>query len=137
FLKQMLGSFLKIVFLAIVIALIFSFLRATPALMEKYFHMSFKAFVPSAGPLFFLLGLVAFVNCLILVNLVPFKNVEFMRSSEVAPVSGRGDPQVFLALLEEGCKLLTAKGLADRGPVRLEEETQPHMKGTLIENFPE
>ena len=53
FLKQMLGSFLKIVFLAIVIALIFSVLRATPALMEKYFHMSFKAFVPSAGPLFF------------------------------------------------------------------------------------
>ena len=129
FLKEILRSFLKIAFLAVLVALIFSFLRATPALMEKYLHISFKASVPSAGPLFFLLGLVAFVNCLILVNLVPFKRVKFMRSCEVAPVSGRGDPHVFFALLEEGCKLLTAKGRTERGAVRLEEETQPHLKG--------
>lgn len=137
FLKEMLRSFLKIALLAVVIALIFSFLRTAPALLEGYFHISLKVIVPSAGPLFFLLGLVAFINCLILVNLVPFKRVEFMRSCEVAPVSGRGDPHVFFALLEEGCKLLTAKGRTDRGAVRLEEETRPHMKGTLIENFPE
>jgi len=137
FLKEMLRSFLKIALLAVLIALIFSFLRATPALLERYFHVSLKLVVPSAGPLFFLLGLVAFINCLILVNLVPFKKVEFKRGREVAPVSGRGDPHVFFALLEEGCRLLTAKGRADRGAVRLEEETRPHMKGTLIENFPE
>ncbi len=137
FLKQMLRSFLKIALLALLVALVFSFLRATPALLERYFHISLKVFVPSAGPLFFLLGLVAFTNCLILVNLVPFKKVGFMRSCEVAPVSGRGDPHVFFALLEEGCKLLTAKGQPDRGALRLEEEARPHMKGTLIENFPE
>ncbi len=137
FLKEILRSFLKIALLAVLIALIFSFLRATPAWLERYLHISLKVVVPSAGPLFFLLGLVAFINCLILVNLVPFKRVEFMRSCEVAPVSGRGGPHVFFALLEEGCKLLTAKGRADRGAVRLEEETRPHMKGTLIENFPE
>ena len=137
FLKEMLRSFLKIALLAVLISLIFSFLRATPALLERYFHISLKVIVPSAGPLFFLLGLVAFINCLILVNLVPFKRVEFTRSCEVAPVSGRGDPHVFFALLEEGCKLLTARGRPDRGAVRLEEETRPHMKGTLIENFPE
>ncbi len=115
FLKDMLRSFLKIVFLAVLVALIFSFLKATPALMEKYFHISLKAFVPSAGPLYFLLGLVAFINCLILVNLVPFKKVEFLRSSEVAPVSGRGDPHVFFALLEEGCKLVIHR-LSDLPP---------------------
>jgi hypothetical protein len=137
FLKEMLRSFLKIILLAVLIAIIFAFLRTTPALLEKYFHMGFKVSVPSAGPLFFLLGLVAFVNCLILVNLVPFKKVKFMRSCEVAPVRGKGDPHVFFALLEEGCKLLTVKGRADRGAVRVEEETRPFMKGTLIENLPE
>jgi hypothetical protein len=137
FLKEMLRSFLKIALLAVLIALIFSFLRAAPALLERYFHISIKVVVPSAGPLFFLLGMVAFIDFLILVNLVPFKRVKFVRSCEVAPVSGRGDPHVFFALLEEGCKLLTARGRADRGTVRLEEETRPHMKGTLIENFPE
>jgi len=137
FVKEILRSFLKIVLLAVLVAVIFSFLRGTPALFQKYFHTSLQMFVPSAGPLFFLLGLVAFINCLILVNLVPFKKLEFMRSCEVAPVSGRGDPQAFFALLEEGCKLLNAKGQADRSPVRLVGEIQPHMKGTLIENFPE
>jgi len=137
FVKEVLRSFLKILLLAILVAVIFSFLRATPALFQKYFHTSLQIFVPSAGPLFFLLGLVAFIDCLILVNLVPFKKLEFMRSCEVAPVSGRGDPQAFFALLEEGCKLLNAKGQANPPPVRMEAETQPHMKGSLIENFPE
>jgi hypothetical protein len=137
FFKEVLRSLVKIAVLAVLIALIFAFMRATPALVDKYFHISLKLFVPSAGPLFFLLGLVAFINCLILVNLVPFKKAEFMRSCEVAPVSGRGDPHVFFALLEEGCKLLTVKGRSDRGAVRLEDETRPYMKGTLIENLPE
>jgi hypothetical protein len=135
--KEVIRSLVKIAVLAVLIALIFAFMRATPAMLEKYGHISLKLFVPSAGPLFFLLGLVAFINCLILVNLVPFKKVKFMRSCEVAPVSGRGDPHVFFALLEEGCKLLTVKGRTDRGAVRLEDETRPYMKGTLIENLPE
>ena len=138
FLKQVLQSFLNIVLLTIIVAIIFSFLRAMPALLQKYAHVSINMAVPSAGPLFFLLGLIAFVNCLILVNLIPYKQPEIMRSCEVAPVSGRGDPHVFFALLEEGCKLLTSKGQVDRsGGVRLEGTAQHGTKGTLIENFPE
>ncbi len=53
FLKEMLRSFLKIALLAVLIALIFSFLRATPAVLRN-FHVSLKLVVPSAGPLFFL-----------------------------------------------------------------------------------
>jgi hypothetical protein len=137
FLKEILQSFLKIALLALLVALIFSFLKAMPAVLQKYLHVSIKLLVPSAGPLYFLLGLVAFINCLILVNLVPFKKLEFIQRCEVAPVAGRGDPHVFFALLEEGCKLLTVKGQADGSAVRLEGESEPQMKGSLIENYPE
>ncbi len=51
-----------------------------------------------------------------------------------APVSGRGDHACF-ALLEEGCRFVNCQGARTVG-LRLEEETRPHIKGTLIENFP-
>ncbi|MGB6064560.1 MAG: hypothetical protein WBG50_07105 [Desulfomonilaceae bacterium] len=138
FLKQILRSFLNILLLAVVVVTVFSLLRVTPALLQKYAHININIVVPSASPLFFLLGLVAFINCLILVNLVPYRRPEIVRSCEIAPVSGRGDPHVFFALLEEGCKLLTSKGKIDgSGAIRLEGATEPGTKGTLIENFPE
>jgi hypothetical protein len=70
------------------------------------------------------------------VSVIPFKKRAFNRNCRVVTVRGRGDPDLMFALIEQGCRLLTPRGYAERSPTRLQEETKPRIKGTLVENFP-
>jgi hypothetical protein len=76
------------------------------------------------------------VDVLIAVSIIPFRKRPFNRNCRVLRVQGRGDPDLLFALVEQGCRLLTPRGFTQKGPTRLQEETKPRIKGTLVENFP-
>ena len=127
----------KLVFAGFLIALVFYVLHAVPPLIARYLHFKISLLIPSAKPLYFLLLFMILAYILIGVSLVPFRRQEFARTSETFAVVGTGDPHLFFALLEEGCRLLTARPFPHRMPVRLQHETNPRIRGTLVENFPE
>ncbi len=127
----------KIVLLGLLIALILAGLPWIPALLKRFFQVTVALSVPSGKPLYFLLALLVCANLLICLSVVPFRKKQFRRSCEVIPVHGGGDAHLFFALLEEGSKLLSAKGGSPAPPTRLEAKNDPATKGTLIESRPE
>jgi len=127
----------KLVFAGVLIALAFYVLHAAPPLIARYLQFKVSLLIPSAKPLYFLLLFMILAYILIGVSLVPFRRQEFARTAETFAVVGRGDPHLFFALLEEGCRLLTARPFPHRAPVRLQHETNPRIRGTLVENYPE
>lgn len=131
------GSAVKIFVLAIVIGLFFRLFHLIPGLVQKYLQASISLTVPSPRPLYFILGFLMIFDGLMALSLVARKRREFVRGRESFSVHGQGDPHLFLALVEEGCKLLSAKGLADKRPVRLRHADNPHLRGSLIECFSE
>ncbi len=78
-----------------------------------------------------------FIYGLTALSLFPFQSLKFNRAGQSLLVRGRGDPRLFFALLEEGCKLLTGRKSTYSPPARLEMEGEPSERGTLIENSPE
>ncbi len=133
----LLGYCGKLVFAGVVIAVVSYILYVAPVLVNRYLHVNVSLLVPSAKPLYFLLGFMIFVYLLIGLSLIVFRRQEFSRTAETFSIVGRGDPHLFFALLEEGCRLLTAKPFPHRTPVRLQLEANPGIRGTLIENYPE
>ena len=127
----------KLVFAGVLIALVFYLLNAAPPLIARYLQFKISLVIPSAKPLYSLLLFMMLAYILIGVSLLPFRRQEFARTSETFAVVGTGDPHLFFALLEEGCRLLTARPFPHRTPVRLQHETNPRIRGTLIENYPE
>ncbi len=134
---RMLKSCVKILLLALVIALIFQAVTALPGLLRRYLQISVTYLVPPARPLYALIGLTLLANLLLIVTFFPFRKREFSRSGEALAVKGRVNPPVFFALLEEGCKLLNASNGSSRPPIRFAAETHGGTKGTLIEGLPE
>jgi hypothetical protein len=108
-----------------------------PVLLKRYMQVQVGILIPSARPLFLLLGFLLFVYALIAVSLMPIRRPRFLRNNEGLSVKGRGDPQAFFALVEEGCRLLSAAGTPHRSPVRLEQEGDPQKKATLVETSAE
>jgi hypothetical protein len=129
-------SLFKILLLTILVAVAMHLLLILPSLSEKYLHFSFTLVVPSPKPLYLILGLTALVNSLIAITLVPIRRRSFDRGRDELAVVGKGDPHLFVALLEEGCRLLNPKGCPDRPATRLEEEANPDSKASLMESFP-
>lgn len=129
-------SVCKICLVGILIALTVYLLGLVPALADKYLHWKIRLVVPSAGPLYWILALLLIADGLIAVSLLPFRKPEYARDCETIPVCGSGDPHLFFALLEEGCRLLSAQGPARNSPFRVERRDNPAIKGTLIESFP-
>ncbi len=127
----------KLFFTGIVIGLAFYMLRVAPLLINRYFHMNFSWVVPSAKPLYLILGFIALGYILIGLSLVFVRREGFGRTAETFQVIGKGDPHLFFALLEEGCRLLTQKSFQQKTPVRLQLNSNPRVVGTLIENYPE
>ncbi|HTY23341.1 MAG TPA: hypothetical protein VMC85_09440 [Desulfomonilaceae bacterium] len=136
-LSLLLRSCVKTVFAGILIAVVFYIVQSAPGLLNRYLQFKVNFLVPSPKPLFLLLGFMILLYILIGFSLLPLQRAEFVRSSENVMVRGKGDPHLFFALLEEGLKLLTARPLQHKMPVRLEQETNPRIRGTLVENSPE
>jgi hypothetical protein len=127
----------KLVFAGVLIAVVSYVLYAAPLLISRYLHVNVSLLAPSAKPLYSLLGFMIFIYLLIGLSLIVFRREEFTRTAETFAIVGRGDPHLFFALLEEGCRLLTAKPFPHRSAVRLQLEANPRIRGTLIENYPE
>lgn len=134
---SLLGSMVKIFFAAVLIAVVFHIFQLVPGLVKKYLQASLTLAVPSPRPLYLVLGFLMALNGLMALSLVVLKRNEFVRGRESLAIRGKGDPHLFLALLEEGCKLLSGKGLPDKRPVRLQHTENPHVRGSLIECFSE
>ncbi|MEJ2716494.1 MAG: hypothetical protein P8182_05055 [Deltaproteobacteria bacterium] len=134
--KDLLSYLWKIPLWAVLIALCTYALQLIPELLKSLIQHRVLLVVPSAAPLYYLLGLVLVVDVLVGVSIIPFKKRAFNRVCRVVTVRGRGDRDLLFALIEQGCRLLTPRGFAERSPIRVQEETTPRIKGTLIENFP-
>lgn len=134
--RSLLRSSVAVLFWGVMIAIVIYLLHITPALLQGLLQRKVALFVPSAGPLYFLVGFVIVANVLMALSLVPFKRFGFQRSSRALSVRGHGNPHFFFALIEEGCRLLTPGGYAHRAPIRMEQEGDPRAKGTLIESDP-
>jgi hypothetical protein len=128
---------LKVVLVGIAIAGVWHLFRIIPAVVKTYFHRDMILVVPSAGPLFSLLGFVVCVHVLIALSLMPFKRPRFLRTCNSLSVRGSRDPNGFFALLEEGCRLLNAVGIPQRAPARLGTDADTALKATLVETTPE
>ncbi|MFH0825145.1 MAG: hypothetical protein V2B18_20530 [Pseudomonadota bacterium] len=126
----------RIILLGFVIAVIFRVLQEVPWAAKKLFQRDFLLSVPYPKQLYALLGLTAAINLVMGLSLLPFTSRTPERTRKSFAVHGRGDPQLFFSLLEEGCKLLTPRGKAGPRPVRLERLGPTVVRGTLIENAP-
>jgi len=135
--KDLARSSAKFVLVGFLVALAAYLLHLAPVLLKKYLQLSIELMAPSALPLYALLVFLILANVFIAVSLVPLRPQEFVRTCHLVPVHGAGDPHLFFALLEEGCRLLSPTGLPDRKPVRLEQEETPTTRGSLIESYPE
>jgi hypothetical protein len=137
FFGNILRSSVKIMLLAGVIAIVFYFLRVLPLLLQRYFQISVSIAIPMPTPLHFLIGIVLVANLLIMLSLFPIRKTKFARSHETLAVRGRGEPQIFFALLEEGCRLLTHSGAVGRAPIRLVGGNSENIRATLVETHPQ
>jgi len=135
--RDVFGSVVRLALVACAIAGAVWFLQALPELLKKFFQVRINLLVPSARPLYALLALLAVFNVVIAVSLVPFRRRRFSTGSETVRIRGRGEASLFLALLEESCRLLNRAGLAEKKPVRLRQENNPDVAGTLVESSPE
>ncbi|MDQ7782980.1 MAG: hypothetical protein RDU20_08885 [Desulfomonilaceae bacterium] len=134
--RRVLVSIGKMVLLGAFIALILYVLGMVPVLAHNHLQWEIRLAVPSGYPLYLVLALLIIANLLIAASLIPYRRREYARHCETMPVCGRGDPHVFFALLEEGCRLLSAQGPARNSPYRVERADNPVIKGTLIESNP-
>jgi hypothetical protein len=137
FFGKILRSSVKILLIGLLTAVAFYLVRIFPLLLNRYFQVTLNIAVPSPAPLYLLMGIALLVNVLIVFSLVPIRKQAYGRSQETLAVRGRGDPQIFFALLEEGCRLLTPTGASARAPIRLVSENRENVKATLVENHPE
>jgi hypothetical protein len=135
--KDLTRSSIKFIIIGLLVALVVYLLHLTPVLLNKYLQIRIELVVPSATPLYALLVFLILANVLIAVSLVPLRAQDFHRTCHSVRVHGSGDSHLFFALFEEGCRLLSPRGLPDRKPVRLEQEGNPSSKGSLTESYPE
>lgn len=134
--STILGSFWKILLGAALIAVVTYSFHLIPLLVKAQFGGAITLVVPSPRPLYYLLLLVAAVDLAIALTLVPIRRRTYVRRNSELPTWGWGSPQIFFALIEEGCRLLTEKGNQERTALRMEEAHSPQIKGTLIESNP-
>ena len=127
----------RVFFIGILIFGVHYGLHLLPSLLERYLNLRVVLLIPSAKPLYFLLGFVLLVYALTALSLMPFRRGILERCTDVLAVKGQGDPHAFFALLEEGFKLLSAKGTRSGTPFRLESEQDPQIRATLVETSPE
>ncbi len=129
-------SLWKLLFLGIAIAGVGYLCEFVSALLRSSFRWEFGITVPSFKPLYGLLFMVAVVNGAIAVSLIPFRTRSVETGQSSIAFRGHGEPHVFLALVEEGCRLLSPRGQPHRGAIRLEMEGNTLVKGSLVENAP-
>lgn len=134
-LRRLAWTLVRLLLTVLAIALIVYGLNMIPTIVRNVFRREIELFVPSAGPLYILIGFVFVIDGLIGLSLVPFRQPQLERSVLEFPVRGRGDPHILLALLEEGCRLLTPTGRPETRPVRLEAQEDSRRRGTLVESF--
>lgn len=131
------ASILRIALIGMTIGLVFHILGLLPALFKTYADVDIVLVVPSPRPLYWLLALLTGANILISASLIPLKRPGYNRTEASLVLKGKGDPHFFFAMLEEGCRLLSGTTPFLRIPRRLELASNPRIRGTLIESFPQ
>jgi hypothetical protein len=134
--KQLMISSIKVIFLGILVALAVKGLSMIPMLLAKYLQVQAQFSVPKPTPLYLLIFVVLIINGIIFVTQLPLKKKPFNRKAETFKVYGKGSPNLFFALFEEGCKLLNPKGLDNAKPTRLQWSDKPQVTGALVESCP-
>jgi hypothetical protein len=135
-LREIVGSIIGLLFLALVISVVLYVLQLVPQLAWKFLQREIALAVPSGRPLYHLVGFVILVDAIAAVSLLPLAARRFERSRRFIGVAGTGEPHLFFALLEEGCRLLNPPGLPAQAPVRLQGGGDAATRATLLESFP-
>lgn len=134
---DLIKSSLKVVMVGFIIAIVLYLLSIVPELLERHFHITMRLLVPSGRPLYFIIAIIAALNAVMILTLLPFPRHISSRHSQTLQITGKGTSQLFFALIEELCRLLTPRGLSHRAPIRLTSSLDGESRGSLIESHPE
>ncbi len=134
--SELVRFLLGLVFWVVVIWLIGSLLENIPYLVKRVLEKGIVLAVPSMGPFYLLVGLMGAGYAVAAVSLLPIGRRQTQSTGRRIVVKGRGNPFLFFALIEEGCRLLTPKGSAARLPRRFQDRTDPLVRGSLGESPP-
>lgn len=126
-------SLIKLFLLACLVWAIAHLFGYIPDLIKAFTGRDVTVRIPSASPIVWLLVFVGIANVVIALSMVPLRTRGFERDSFATIVRGRGDPSLFLAIIEECTKLLSAKDFGHRHPIRMKIEGEEETEGTLVE----
>lgn len=139
--KGMLGDlwhgFLKAAIAVILIAFGVYFVSWIPGLLRKTLDWSIVITVPSVSSLYLLLGMVMLTYVVVGWSLLPTRQLQYMRGTRDLRVRGTGQPDLFLALLEESSILLDLGSQGVPKATRLEHSGVSGVRATLIESSPQ
>lgn len=139
--KEILGDLrngcLKATIAVILIACAVHLVSWIPGLLRKTFDWSLVIAVPSASPIYLLLGLVMLAYVMIGWSLLPTRHLQYIRGIKDLRVGGTGPPDLFFALLEESSILLDLGSQGVPRATRLELSGVPGVRATLIESSPQ
>ena len=111
-------------------------LEHLPLLVKQVLKRDLVLIIPSMGPLYSLVGLLAVMYTLAALSLLPMGKPSCRSMGRRIGVKGRGNSSLFFALLEEGCRLLIPKGSTVGTTARLQDSSDPLVRGTLVEGPP-
>lgn len=126
-------AILKTLLVAIVLLGVWRIFHLIPTLLKKYLDVTVSLVIPSPLPLFVVLALVLVIHLVLALSLIWVRPPAPFRKGKLVPVRGRGDINLFFAIIEEGCKLLSPQENLIQPPLRVEQPKEPLLRGTLIE----
>ena len=133
---DLLRSVFGLIVWILLIALLKFGLEHLPFLVKRVLEKDLVLTIPSMRPLYSLVGLLAVMYTLAALNLLPVGKPPCRSMGRRIGVKGRGNLSLFFALLEEGCRLLIPKGSAVGTTARLQDSSDPLVRGTLVEGPP-
>ncbi|MEW6350184.1 MAG: hypothetical protein AB1646_14050 [Thermodesulfobacteriota bacterium] len=133
---ELVRSLLGLLFWVAVIWLIGTLLGNIQYAVKQVLNKDIVLVVPAMRPLYLLVGLMAAGYALAALSLLPIGRRQTQSTGRRIVVKGRGNPFLFFALIEEGCRLLVPKDSAARLPARFQDTTDPHVRSSLVESPP-
>ncbi|MFC1834822.1 hypothetical protein ACFL2Q_08825 [Thermodesulfobacteriota bacterium] len=134
--RETLWTMVRVLLLIVLIMGLHRLLQLAPEIVKSLLNKQISFSVPHPGKLYYLLAAVILVNMVIGLSVIPFRSRLLETTRVPVSVRGGGESGAFMALIEEGCKLLSARGAQHIAPTRLEFE-QTQSQGSLIEKSPD